>query len=92
MKKVNNNEAAATAAETTPETFNARQVVNSEFARFAEELREMVDYFIDYRKTAGKNDGKTERVTEIEQHITATADLIGELVSIDFLEATFYSD
>lgn len=82
----------AEAAELTNTGATFPAVIDPNFATFADELREMVNYFIDYRKTAGRNDGKAERVSEIEAHLNATAELLGELVCIDFLEATYYAD
>lgn len=84
-------EAAAVAEQQKPgAVFPA--VVDPQFTAFAEELREMVSYFLDYKKGAKRSDGRTERVNEIESHLNATAALIGELVSLDFLDATYFAE
>lgn len=90
-KKPTNPEAVETAEQQKPgAVFPA--VIDPNFTTFAQELREIVDYFLDYKKGAGRSDGRAERVNEIESHLNATAELIAELVSIDFMEATYFAD
>ena len=75
-----------------PATFAAREVIDPALVTFADELREMVNYFTDERKRAGKNDGELERLNEIEKHLNETADLLGELVAIQFLKSTYFAE